>query len=165
MIRYALVCDAAHEFDGWFSTSASFEEQAKRGLVACPVCASPRIERAVMAPNVARTDLGPRRPQPSPSAESPAAAPASAPAALPSPTALIGEKEAALRAMITELHRQVRENAEHVGERFAEEALKIHHGETKERAIYGQASPEDAQMLQEEGVAFMPLPRLPGSAH
>ncbi len=62
MIRYALVCDAAHEFDSWFSTSASFEEQVKRGLVACPVCGSLRVERAIMAPNVARTDLGPRPP-------------------------------------------------------------------------------------------------------
>ncbi|TAJ28719.1 DUF1178 family protein [Bosea sp. (in: a-proteobacteria)] len=165
MIRYTLVCDAAHEFDSWFSTSASFEEQAKRGLVACPVCGSTRVERAIMAPNVARTDLGPRRPQPLPVPAAPAAVSAPAPAAPPSPTALIGEKEAALRAMIAELHRQVRENAEHVGERFAEEALKIHHGETPERAIYGQASMDDAQMLQEEGVAFMPLPRLPGSAH
>lgn len=161
MIRYALVCDAAHEFDSWFSTSASFEEQVKRGLVACPVCGSLRVERAIMAPNVARTDLGPRRPEPVAAAP----VPAQAPAMPPSPTALIGEKEAALRAMIAELHRQVREKAEHVGERFAEEALKIHHGETQERPIYGQASLEDAQMLHEEGVAFMPLPRLPGSAH
>jgi hypothetical protein len=162
MIRYNLVCDAAHEFESWFSTSESFEEQAKRGLVACPACGSPRVERAIMAPNVARTDRGPKRPQPVSGAASSEQGVAAAP---PSPAALLGEKEAALRAMIAELHRQVRENAEHVGERFAEEALKIHHGETQERAIYGQASLEDAQILHEEGVAFMPLPRLPDSAH
>ncbi|CAM5762379.1 DUF1178 family protein [Bosea minatitlanensis] len=153
MIRYALICDNAHEFESWFPTSAGFEEQARRGLVSCPVCGSGKVERAIMAPNVARTDLGPKAPvraeEPSPAA--------------PAPLALMGEKEKALREMVAALHRHVRENAEHVGERFAEEALKIHHGETRERAIYGQATPEDARMLHEEGVDFLPLPGLPDS--
>ncbi|WP_353184765.1 DUF1178 family protein [Bosea sp. (in: a-proteobacteria)] len=154
MIRYALICDNAHEFESWFPTSAGFEEQARRGLVSCPVCGSGKVERAIMAPNVARTDLGPQAPV---RAEEP-----SAPAA-PGPLALMGEKEKALREMVAALHRHVRENAEHVGERFAEEALKIHHGETEERAIYGQATPDDARMLHEEGVDFLPLPGLPDS--
>lgn len=154
MIRYALICDSAHEFESWFPTSAGFEEQARRGLVSCPVCGSGKVERAIMAPNVARTDLGPKAPV---RAEEP-----SAPAAA-APLALMGEKEKALREMVAALHRHVRENAEHVGERFAEEALKIHHGETEERAIYGQATPEDARMLHEEGVDFLPLPGLPDS--
>lgn len=158
MIRYALICDSAHEFESWFATSASFEDQAKRGLVTCPVCNSAKVERAIMAPNVARTDLGPKAPEPvaEPSVSS------SAPAA-PAPVALMSEKEKALREMVAALHRHVQENAEHVGKRFAEEALKIHHGETEERAIYGEATPDDAQMLHEEGVEFLPLPRLPGS--
>ena len=75
------------------------------------------------------------------------------------------EKEIALRQMLAELHRQVAENAEHVGKRFAEEALKIHHGESDNRAIYGEASLEDARMLHEEGVEFLPLPRLPDAGH
>ena len=158
MIRYALICDNAHAFESWFSTSAGFEDQAKRGLVTCPVCNSAKVERAIMAPNVARTDLGPKAP-------APAAAAPSAPAPAPAPVALISEKEKAFREMVTELHRHVRESAEHVGGRFAEEARKIHHGETEERPIYGEATPDDARMLHEEGVEFLPLPRLPGSGN
>lgn len=154
MIRYALVCDNAHEFESWFPTSASFEEQARRGLVSCPACGSGKVERAIMAPNVARTDRGPRAPE-STSETAPAAATAA-------PVALMGEKEIAFREMLTALHKHVTENAEHVGPRFAEEALKIHHGEADGRAIYGEATPDDARLLHEEGVEFMPLPRLPG---
>jgi len=153
MILYALICENAHAFESWFPDSAGFEKQAKRGLVSCPHCGSTRVERAVMAPNVARTDR-----ERSARAASPPAVASPAPAA---PAALLGEKEAALRRMLAELHRHVAENAEHVGPRFAEEALKIHNGETDARAIYGEASLEDARMLHDEGVDFMPLPRLP----
>ncbi|CAN7439231.1 DUF1178 family protein [Bosea sp. LjRoot90] len=161
MIRYTLICDNAHEFESWFASSGSFEEQAKRGFVTCPVCDSAKVERAVMSPAVARTDRGRRSVEPvaAPEAVSPAAAPAPAPAA--QPVALIGEREMAFRAMLTALHEHVAANAEPVGKNFAEEALKIHHGESESRAIYGEASAEDAQMLHEEGVEFMPLPRLP----
>jgi hypothetical protein len=152
MIRYALVCDSAHEFESWFATSSSFEEQAHRGLVSCPICDSPKVERAIMAPNVARTDQGQRPAEPAPVAAAPAA----------TPMALMGEKEVAFREMLVALHKHVTENAEHVGPRFAEEALKIHHGEADSRAIYGEATAEDTQLLYEEGVDFMPLPRLPG---
>ncbi len=161
MIRYNLICDDAHEFESWFSDSASFEEQARRGLVTCPICGSAKVERAIMAPNVARSDLGPR-------AQEPAAEPATdapAPAPSPAPMALMGKQEIAFREMVASLHAHVRENAEHVGERFAEEALKIHHGETEARPIYGEATPDDARMLHEEGVEFLPLPRLPSSGN
>ena len=165
MIRYTLICDEAHEFESWFSTSASFEDQAQRGLVTCPICGSAKVERAIMAPNVARTDLGPRSAEPvaDPAANAPAPTPV-APAA-PAPMALMGEREIAFREIVASLHAHVRENAEHVGERFAEEALKIHHGETESRAIYGEATPDDARMLHEEGVEFLPLPRLPNSGN
>ena len=158
MIRYALICDNAHEFESWFASSASFEDQEKRGFVTCPICNSAKVERAIMAPNVARTDLGPKGL--SPAAEAPAPV-----AAAPAPVALMSEKEKALREMVAALHQQVSENAEHVGKRFADEALKIHHGEAEERAIYGEATPDDARMLHEEGVEFLPLPRLPGSGN
>lgn len=160
MIRYALLCDSAHEFDSWFPSSDSFEEQAARGLVSCPVCGSVHVERGIMAPAVARTDRADAMPGRAlaPAAGSSVPAPAA-------PVALLSEKEAALRAMIAELHRQVREHAEPVGKRFAEEALKIHHGESEERPIYGEASLEDARMLQDEGVSFLPLPRLPDTGH
>ena len=155
MIRYALICDHGHEFESWFPGSASFDAQKQRGLIACPLCGSAEVDRAVMAPNVARTD---REPAPA-QAETPAA---SAPAA---PMALMGEKELAFRQMVSALHDHLRTNAEHVGPRFAEEALKIHQSESDSRAIYGEATPEDARMLQEEGVEFLPLPRLPGSGN
>jgi len=158
MIRYALICDNAHDFESWFASSAGFEDQVKRGFVTCPVCNSAKVARAVMAPNVARTDLGPKAPQPAAEASAPAAA-------VPAPVALMSEKEKAFREMVTALHRHVSENAEHVGKSFADEALKIHHGEAEERAIYGEATPDDARMLHEEGVDFLPLPRLPGSGN
>ncbi|MCU4178514.1 DUF1178 family protein [Bosea sp. BH3] len=163
MIRYSLICDNAHEFESWFSTSASFEEQAGRGLVTCPLCGSPKVERAIMSPNVARTDLGARQSEPAtmePAPSTPAPVPAS-----PAPMALMGEKEAAFREMLASLHAHVRENAEDVGKGFADEALKIHHGETEARPIYGEATTEDARMLHEEGVDFLPLPRLPSSGN
>jgi hypothetical protein len=156
MIRYALICDNAHDFESWFATSASFEEQARRGLVACPVCGSAKVERAIMAPNLARSDRGPR---PVEAAAAPAGRAAAPP---PAPVALMGEKEIAIREMLSALHRHVTETAENVGPRFAEEALKIHHGESDSRAIYGEATADDARMLHDEGVEFMPLPRLPG---
>jgi hypothetical protein len=162
MIRYALVCDNAHEFESWFASSSGFDEQARRGLVACPVCDSRHVERAIMAPSVARTDLEARA-----VAAGPEATAVAAPAATstPAPAALMGEKEIALRQMLTELHKHVAENAEHVGPRFADEALKIHHGESDSRPIYGEATAEDARMLHEEGVEFLPLPRLPGAGN
>ena len=163
MIRYTLICDNAHEFESWFASSASFDEQAKRGFVTCPICDSAKVERAVMAPAVARTDRGPRPAEPAPEAATPSSAPAPSPAPAPAtpPAALMGEKEMAFRAMLTALHEHVAANAEPVGKNFAEEALKIHHGESENRAIYGETSAEDAQMLHEEGVEFLPLPRLP----
>lgn len=159
MIHYALICDNAHESESWFASSSAFEELARRGLVSCPVCGSAKVERAVMAPAVARTDRGAHRSEPA----SPASLPAAAPAPVPAPVALMTEKEVALRAMVSALHEHVAKNAEHVGEHFADEALKIHHGETESRAIYGEATAEDAKMLHEEGVEFLPLPRLPGA--
>lgn len=160
MIRYVLVCDGGHEFESWFASSASFDGQARRGLVACPVCDSSKVERAIMAPNVARTDHDRSGVTAvvdvSPTVEAPAAE-------VPAPVALMGEKEMAFRQMLSALHKHVTENAEHVGKAFAQEALKMHHGESESRPIYGEATGEDARMLHEEGVEFMPLPGLPGA--
>lgn len=160
MIKYALTCDNAHVFESWFPTSASFEEQAKRGFVSCPSCGSIRVERAIMAPHVARTDRGAKQVETREASQEPAVA-----ATQPGHVALIGEKEVAFREMLVALHAHVTANAEHVGKRFADEALKIHHGESDSRPIYGEATPEDARMLHEEGVEFLPLPRLPGTGN
>lgn len=160
MIRYTLICRQAHEFESWFPSSGAYEAQARRGLVSCPVCGATEVERAVMAPNVARTDRM-RAAEPPREAVSAAPAPASPAPPPAAPAALLGEREQELRRIIGELHRHVAETAEHVGPRFAEEALKIHHGESDARAIYGQASADEARMLHEEGVEFLPLPGLP----
>ena len=84
MIRYALICDNAHEFESWFASSAGFEDQVRRGFVTCPICNSAKVERAVMAPNVARPDLGSKAPEPAAEASAPAAA-------APAPVALMSE--------------------------------------------------------------------------
>lgn len=150
MIRYALHCDKAHDFESWFPSSDSYEAQRKQGFVACPVCGSTKVDKALMAPQVARKD----RP-------APAEPPAAAPPAPPTPVAMVSPAEQELRAKLRELREQVVKNADPVGERFAEEARKIHYGETEHRSIYGQATPEEARELAEEGIEFHALPVLP----
>jgi hypothetical protein len=148
MIRYTLVCEAAHGFECWFPSSDAYESQAERGLVACPVCGSVAVTKAVMAPQVARKDR-------SPAEVAPAAPPAEA------PVPMIAEPERKLREMIKALHAHVAAHSEHVGERFADEARKIHYGEAEGRSIHGQASLSEARALIEEGIDVAPLPMLP----
>jgi hypothetical protein len=155
MIRYALACDQAHEFESWFPSSDAFEAQRKGGLVACPVCGSGKVEKQIMAPRLARTDreaAAPPAPAPSPPAPVPAEAPA------PQPMAVFSEKERELRAMFRALREHVQKNADHVGERFPDEARKMHYGEIEHRSIYGEASPMEARELIEEGIEIHPLP-------
>jgi len=149
MIKYALHCDKGHEFESWFPSSESYETQRRQGFVACPACGSARVDKTLMAPQVARRD---RRP---------AAVPAPAAPAPAEPVAMVSPVEQELRAKIRELREHLTKNADHVGERFAEEARKIHYGETEHRSIYGQATPEEARELAEEGVEFHALPVLP----
>ncbi|WP_375464478.1 DUF1178 family protein [uncultured Methylobacterium sp.] len=152
MIRYSLVCEAGHGFESWFPSADSFDAQAARGLVTCPVCDSARVAKGLMAPNLARTDRA-RAPVPAEAAP----VPAPSPSALP----MVAEPERRLRAMLRAVREQVAASAEHVGARFPEEARKIHYGEGKERAIYGQASPEEARALIDEGIDVAPLPVMP----
>ncbi|MGY6644136.1 MAG: DUF1178 family protein [Salinarimonas sp.] len=164
MIRYALVCDQAHDFESWFPSGTAFEEQLTRGLVECPVCGSGKVEKRIMAPSIARRDRA-AQPLPAPAAggqqESPPPAASAASTAPAEGMALLGEREQALRAMIREIHAHVTQNAENVGERFVTEARRMHYGEAQERPIYGEASPEEARELIEEGVPVQPLPGLP----
>ena len=157
MIRYALTCEHGHDFESWFANSAAYEKQAKRALVNCPRCGSIKVEKAIMTPRLARSDAGKQRPPaPGPAAETPAArAPAKMPVALMSP------QESELRQKLKELREHVTKNANYVGPRFPEEARKIHYGETEHRSIYGEASPDDARALHEEGIEFHPLPNIP----
>lgn len=148
MIRYSLACDSGHDFESWFRSADDFDTQNRRGFVACPECGSVKVAKQVMAPSVARTDRGKRV-----SVETKAET--------AQPVALVGEREQQLRAMIRALRDHVAANAENVGTAFPEEARKIHYGESEQRSIYGEASPEAVESLLEEGVELHPLPSLP----
>ncbi len=154
MIKYALICDADHEFESWFPDSASYDKQAKRGLVTCPFCDSVKVSKAIMSPNVARKDKD--RLAVAASDETPAQ-----PAAPAQNIALLDEQQQQLRGMIRELHEKIVASTDDVGENFPEEARKMHDGETPARSIRGKASFEEARELLEDGIPVLPIPDLP----
>ncbi|MGD9923049.1 MAG: DUF1178 family protein [Pseudorhodoplanes sp.] len=158
MMKYALVCERKHGFDIWFSDSADYDRQRKRGLVTCPVCDSKKVEKAIMAPSLGR---GARKRKAAIEAhvEAPGAAP-DMPAA-PEPVAMISPQEREFRAKLKELRDHLTANADNVGKQFPEEARKMHYGEVEHRSIYGEASPQEAKELHDEGIEFHPLPVLP----
>jgi hypothetical protein len=155
MIRYALACDKDHEFESWFQDSASYDKQAKRGLVACPHCGSGKVAKAIMAPRLA----GSRKRKQSIKMPAPAAAPETSQEK--APVAMISPQEQELRSKLKELRDHLTKNADHVGTKFPEEARKMHYGEAEHRSIYGEASPDEAKKLADEGIEFHPLPILP----
>jgi hypothetical protein len=146
VIRYALTCDKGDGFESWFKNSESYDRQAAAGLLACPLCGSTRIEKAIMAPQLAR---GGHKP------------PAAATEGEARPAALVSEQETMLRAKLRELRDYLTQNSDYVGRKFAEEARKIHLGEAEKRSIHGEASAEEAKALWEDGISFHPLPALP----
>jgi hypothetical protein len=133
MIHFTLRCDAEHEFEGWFRDGATYEKQAKARKVACPECGSTKVEKAPMAPRLAR------------SAKAPDMSPV--------------EMRAALQA----LRKQVEKNCDYVGPRFAEEARRIHYGETAPKSIYGESTDHEAKELADEGIEFARIPWVPAS--
>jgi hypothetical protein len=154
MIRYSLRCDRGHEFESWFQSSSAYEQQEKRKLVNCPACGSAKVERAIMAPQiVSKKGRDSEAPAPAPAASTDVTAPASTP--------LMLAQERELRAKIKELRDHIVKNADNVGERFPNEARKMHYGDIEHRPIYGEASPDEARALIEEGVEVSPLPVLP----
>ena len=155
MIRYTLNCDKGHTFESWFANSAAYDKQAKRSLIACPVCNSAKVEKAIMAPRLGRSETADESPAPTP-APAPAARPAP-----PSPVAIMSPQERELRKKLKELREHVTKNADYVGPRFPEQARKIHYGEIEHRSIYGEASPDEAKALHDEGIEYHPLPILP----
>jgi hypothetical protein len=157
MIHYALNCDQGHSFESWFQNSAAYDKQAKRGLVACPVCGSAKVEKAIMTPRLARTDAV----VPAPPVTTPATPPIPPAASAKTPVAMMSPPERELRQKLKELRDHITKNASYVGPRFSEEARKIHYGETEHRSIYGEASADEAKELHEEGIEFHPLPILP----
>jgi len=158
MIRYALVCAKGHDFESWFPNSAAFDKQAKRSLVSCPQCGETKVEKALMAPKLAGTRKRGRAATPAISVETPtppAAEEAKAPVAMVSP------QEREFRTKLKELREHLTKNSDYVGPKFPEEARKMHYGEKDHRSIYGEASPQEAKELHDEGIEFHPLPVLP----
>ena len=135
MIRYALKCAEGHDFDSWFANATAFDDIKARGLLSCAVCGGGRVEKALMAPRVAVSE-------------------AVAAADLRAPLSPAEEAMARLRA-------EIEAKSEYVGVNFVTEARAMHAGDRPERAIHGEAKPEEARKLLEEGVPVMPLPFLP----
>jgi hypothetical protein len=152
MIRYTLRCERGHAFESWFQTSSAYDSQVKRKLVTCPNCGSAKVEKAIMAPQIVSKKGR--------DAAGPAAAPP-AEATAPGTTPLMMAQERELRAKLKELRDHIVKNADNVGERFPNEARKMHYGDIEHRPIYGEASPDEARSLIEEGVEVSPLPVLP----
>jgi hypothetical protein len=158
MIRYHLRCERGHAFESWFQSSAAYESQEKRKLVSCPSCGSDKVERAIMAPRIVGKK-GRDKAEPMPVAASTAATEAAAPASSSTPLLMAQERE--LRVKLKELRDHIVKNADNVGERFPNEARKMHYGDIEHRPIYGEASPDEARALIDEGVEVSPLPVLP----
>ena len=157
MIHYNLRCERGHAFESWFQSSATYEQQEKRKLVSCPICGSAKVERGIMAPQIV-SKMGRERAEPAPAAVAPAA---NTEVAASTSTPLLMAQERELRAKLRELRDHIVKNADNVGERFPNEARKMHYGDIEHRPIYGEASPDEARALIDEGVEVSPLPVLP----
>ncbi len=137
MIHYSLVCDKSHKFDGWFASAAAYDGQKLRGLVTCPICLTTTVDKAMMAPSVSRSGSE-------------------------KVSLSIGHPQhSQLRDAMLALRNKVTSEADYVGDKFAEEARKIHFKEVDPRGIYGEATREEVAALVDEGVDFMPLPNIP----
>lgn len=146
MIRYALQCDKDHTFESWFKNSEAFDNQVERGLVECPACGSRQISKAIMAPQVARTDREPVHASGAPTEQA---------------VAVVDPQTALLRDKIREFRDFMLRNSNYVGDQFAEEARRIHFGESEKRSIHGEATGEDVRSLLEDGIEVHPIPVLP----
>ena len=158
MIRYTLACDKGHQFESWFADSAAYDKQAKRKLVSCPICGSAKVDKTIMAPRVSTSKK--RAKTADMAANMSATAPAPV-AAENTPVAMVSPQEQEFRAKLKELREQLTKNSDNVGDKFPEEARKMHYGEIEHRSIYGEASPQDAKEMLEEGIEFHPIPVLP----
>ena len=144
MIRYTLRCANAHEFETWFRSIADYDRAVAAGEAACPVCGDTHVEKALMTPTVTGTKKS-----------TDADKDERVKLAVPDP------RQQAMREAVKALRKQVTESADYVGDKFAEEARKIHYNEVDAHGIYGEATGEEAQALIEEGIDFLPLPSLP----
>jgi hypothetical protein len=165
MIHYQLRCDTDHAFDGWFKDSASFDRQCEMGLIACPLCNSVTVSRALMAPALGR---GRRDTRNIPVADDTAQAPTpmasnrAVPAITAPPPGAMAAKDLPdqLQSLLHRLRSEVEKTCDYVGKDFAEEARRIHYGESKARGIYGETTAAEAEALADEGVEFGVMPWL-----
>jgi len=146
MIKFSLDCDNGHSFDGWFSSSKDFDDQQEKGLVSCPVCNCEKITKSLMAPSVSTSRKKDAQRE-------------------KMAVATVNQAQAEIMTKMREIRDEVIKNADDVGDKFPEEARKIHYGEAKSRGIYGEANKEDVKELLEEGVSIAPLPILPEDAN
>ena len=151
MIRYTLRCEKDHAFESWFQSSSAYDSQVKRKLVTCPACGSAKVEKAIMAPQIVSKK----------GRETAAPAPVATETQAPESTSLMMAQERELRAKLKELRDHIVKHADNVGERFANEARAMHYGDKEHRPIYGEASPDEAKSLIDEGIEVSPLPTLP----
>lgn len=170
MIVFDLRCALGHNFEGWFRSHEDFSRQIDAGVICCPDCGSEDVEKAFSAPHLARSSMGEsakdglsvsdRRPQggvmiAGTSEDGAVAQAANAPGLPP-------EIERELTTVFGKIRKHVEKTCDYVGDRFAEEARRMHYGETDERGIYGEASMEETAELVEEGINIMPIPGVRG---
>ncbi len=155
MIHYDLLCGAQHRFDGWFRDSAAFEAQSENQLLECPICGNATVTRALMAPAVPRKGRSGKAPIETAPVEN-VEAPSDQPIAVAGPA-----MPAQMRAALQRIRAEVEKNCDYVGPRFADEAVSMHRGESEKRAIYGETTPEQAEMLADEGVEVASIPWIP----
>jgi hypothetical protein len=161
MIHYNVRCSHGHEFDGWYTDSAGFDRLVGRGLVECPTCGDTKVQRAMMAPAVST-----RQALPAPMLTPPPQAPAtpsqvSGPPSPPPMAMTGGPIPDQMRAMLQRMRAEVEKQCDYVGPSFADEARKIHRGESQQRGIYGETTPEQAEALSDEGIEFARIPWVP----
>ncbi|GGC36911.1 hypothetical protein GCM10011504_14080 [Siccirubricoccus deserti] len=156
MIHYDLRCGSGHEFDGWFKDSEAYNKQAKAGFVQCPVCGGTEVTKQLMAPAIPKKGRKRVQEVPPPLAEAPAAPPAATRS-----QAAAGPVPAQVMALLQRMRSEVEKHCDYVGNEFAEEARKIHRGESDRRGIYGEASDADADALREEGIEVARIPWVP----
>ena len=140
MIRYALICEHEHTFEGWFGASTDFDDQQARGLIECPVCGVKAVRKAIMSPAVA----GAKR---SGQDQTPAQSQA--------------QNHAMMMEAMGRIRRHVEDTFDDVGDTFATEARAIHEGRSEDRGIYGQATSAEVRKLVDDGVPIAPLPPEP----
>ncbi len=148
MIRFSLKCAEGHRFDSWFQSGDAFEDLSTRGLVSCAVCGNSDVTKAMMAPRVSPKEIAAPAEAPTPAPAEPAAGP-------------LAEPSHPMEQMLRALREHVEKTSTYVGGRFADEARAMHLGETDEKPIHGEANPEEARALIEDGVPIAPLPILP----